>query len=58
MITLCYTLICIPSGYITSIFANDVYKMLYNKNLSNVSTCGIITTITFITFYEIIRATT
>jgi hypothetical protein len=45
-----YTIIGIPTGYVMSIFTNDVYKMIYNRNISNNARYSIITTITFLAF--------
>lgn len=45
-----WTSISIPVGYVTSIFVNDAYIILYKKNISNVSKCLIITSIIFFGF--------
>jgi len=45
--TIIYTLIGIPVGYITSIFINDIYRYLYNRNISDNSKYSIIIFITF-----------
>ena len=45
-----YTLLGIPTGYIVSIFMNDVHNMLYNTNISNISKYSIITLIIFFAF--------
>ena len=48
--TIFYTILGIPTGYVMSIFTNDVYRMLYNKNISNNAKYSIITTMTFLAF--------
>lgn len=50
--TLFWTLIGIPIGYATSIFVNDIYKLLYNTNISNFSKYNIITIIIFFSFLK------
>jgi hypothetical protein len=50
--TIFYTLIGIPTGYATSIFINDAYKMFYNRNISSTFTYSIIIFVTFFAFLK------
>jgi hypothetical protein len=46
------TLIGIPTGYITSVFINDIHKLLYNTNISKFGKYSIIIIITFFAFLK------
>ena len=48
--TFFWTLIGIPTGYVTSVFINDAHKIIYNKNISKSVKYSIITMITFFAF--------
>ena len=48
--TIFYTFIGIPTGYVVSIFMNDVHNHLYTKNISNISKYSIIAIVTFFGF--------
>jgi hypothetical protein len=50
--TICWTLIGIPTGYVTSVFINDVHIYFYNTNISKTFTHSIITMITFFSFVK------
>jgi hypothetical protein len=50
--TIFWTLIGIPTGYITSIAINDIHKLLYNINISKFGKYSIITIITFFSFLK------
>jgi len=50
--TICWTLIGIPTGYVTSVFINDAHKIIYNKNISKSVKYSIITMITFFSFLK------
>jgi hypothetical protein len=50
--TFFYTLIGIPTGYVTSIFINDIYKSYYNTNIPDFGKYSIITTIVFFSFLK------
>lgn len=45
--TLFYTFIGFQSGYLTSIFINDIYRYFYNINISNITKYSIIIIISF-----------
>ena len=44
------TLIGIPTGYVTSKIINNIYKLLYNKNISKFAKYSIITITIFFSF--------
>ena len=50
--TIFWTLIGIPTGYVTSIVINDIHKLLYNINISKFSKYSIITIVTFFAFLK------
>lgn len=50
--TFFYTLIGIPTGYVTSIFINDIYKSCYNTNIPEFGKYSIITIIVFFSFLK------
>jgi hypothetical protein len=50
--TIFYTLIGIPTGYITSFLINDIYFYSYDKHISNKCKYSIITTIVFFAFVK------
>jgi hypothetical protein len=50
--TIFYTLIGIPTGYVTSVFINDIHKLLYNTNISKFGKYSIITIIVFFSFLK------
>jgi hypothetical protein len=50
--TFFWTLIGIPTGYLTSIFINDVHKSLYYTDISKFGKYCIITTIVFCSFLK------
>jgi len=50
--TFFYTLIGIPTGYVTSVFINDFHKFLYNTNISKFGKYSIITIIIFFSFLK------
>ena len=50
--TIYYTILGIPTGYVMSIITNDVYRVMYNINISNNAKYSIITTITFLAFLK------
>jgi len=47
-----WTLLGIPTGYIVSIFINDIHNMVYNRNITNIMKYNIITTVTFLSFLK------
>jgi ABC-type lipoprotein release transport system permease subunit len=50
--TIFYTLIGIPTGYVTSVFINDIHEFLYNTNISKFGKYSIITIIIFFSFLK------
>ena len=50
--TIFWTLIGIPTGYVTSVIINDIHKLLYNTNISKFGKYSIITIIVFFTFLK------
>ena len=50
--TFFWTLIGIPTGYVTSVLINDIHKLLYNTNISKFGKYSIITIITFFSFLK------
>ena len=50
--TIFWTLIGIPTGYVTSVLINDIHKLLYNTNISKFGKYSIITIIVFFTFLK------
>lgn len=50
--TFCWTLIGIPTGYVTSVIINDIHKLLYNTNISKFGKYSIITIIAFFSFLK------
>ena len=50
--TIFWTLIGIPTGYVTSVIINDIHKLLYNTNISKFGKYSIITIIVFLTFLK------
>ena len=50
--TFFWTLIGIPTGYVTSVCINDIHKLLYNTNISKFRKYSIITTIVFFSFLK------
>ena len=50
--TIFWTLIGIPTGYVTSVIINDIHKLLYNTNISKFGKYSIITIITFFSFLK------
>jgi hypothetical protein len=50
--TIFYTFIGIPTGYLISVFINDLYYHLYRRNISNISKYSIITITTFFAFLK------
>ena len=50
--TIFWTLIGIPTGYVTSVIINDINKLLYNKNISKFGKYSIITIIVFFSFLK------
>ena len=50
--TIFWTLIGIPTGYVTSIVINDIHKLLYNINISKFGKYSIITIIIFFSFLK------
>ena len=47
-----WTLIGIPTGYVTSVIINDIHKLLYNTNISKFAKYSIITIIIFFSFLK------
>ena len=50
--TIFWTLIGIPTGYVTSVIINDIHKLLYNTNISKFGKYNIITIIVFFSFLK------
>ena len=50
--TIFWTLIGIPTGYVTSVIINDIHKLLYNTNISKFGKYSIITIIIFFSFLK------
>ena len=50
--TIFWTLIGIPTGYVTSVIINDIHKLLYNTNISKFGKYSIITIIVFFSFLK------
>lgn len=50
--TIFWTLIGIPTGYVTSVIINDIHKILYNTNISKFGKYSIITIIVFFSFLK------
>lgn len=50
--TFFWTLIGIPTGYVTSVVINDIHKLLYNTNISKFGKYSIITIIIFFSFLK------
>ena len=50
--TIFWTLIGIPTGYVTNVIINDIHKLLYNTNISKFGKYSIITIIVFFTFLK------
>ena len=50
--TIFWTLIGIPTGYVISVFINDIHKFLYNTNISQFGKYSIITVIIFFSFLK------
>ena len=50
--TIFWTLIGIPTGYVTSVIINDTHKLLYNTNISKFGKYSIITIIVFFSFLK------
>ena len=50
--TFFWTLIGIPTGYVTCVVINDIHKLLYNTNISKFGKYSIITIITFFSFLK------
>jgi hypothetical protein len=50
--TIFWTLIGIPTGYVTSVIINDIHKLLYNTNISKFGKYSIITIILFFSFLK------
>ena len=50
--TFFWTLIGIPTGYVTNVIINDIHKLLYNKNISKFGKYSIITIIVFFSFLK------
>ena len=50
--TIFWTLIGIPTGYVTSVIINNIHKLLYNKNISKFGKYSIITIIVFFSFLK------
>ena len=50
--TIFWTLIGIPTGYVTSVIINDIHKLLYNTNISKFCKYSIITIIVFFSFLK------
>ena len=50
--TIFWTLIGIPTGYVTNVIINDIHKLLYNKNISKFGKYSIITIIVFFSFLK------
>ena len=50
--TIFWTLIGIPTGYVTSVIINDIHKLLYNTNISKFGKYRIITIIVFFSFLK------
>lgn len=50
--TFLWTSIGIPLGYVTSVFINDIHKLLYNTNISKFGKYRIITIIIFFSFLK------
>ena len=50
--TFFWTLIGIPTGYVTSVVINDIHKLLYNTNISKFGKYSIITIIVFFSFLK------
>ena len=50
--TIFWTLIGIPTGYVTSVVINDIHKLLYNTNISKFGKYSIITIIVFFSFLK------
>lgn len=47
-----WTSIGIPTGYVISVFINDIHKLLYNTNISKFCKYNIITIIIFFSFLK------
>ena len=47
-----WALICVPSGYTLTLLANDVYKSIYKKNMSNFSQNVMLNVIIFAGFVK------
>ena len=50
--TFFWTLIGIPTGYVTCVVINDIHKLLYNTNISKFGKYSIITIIIFFSFLK------
>ncbi len=50
--TIFWTLIGIPTGYVTSVIINDIHKLLYITNISKFGKYSIITIIVFFSFLK------
>ena len=50
--TIFWTLIGIPTGYVTSVIINDIHKLFYNINISKFGKYRIITIIVFFSFLK------
>lgn len=50
--TFFWTLIGIPTGYVTSVFINDIHRLLYNTNISKFGIYSVITIVTFFSFLK------
>ena len=50
--TIFWTLIGIPTGYVTSVIINDIHKLLYNINISKFGKYSTITIIVFFSFLK------
>ena len=50
--TIFWTLIGIPTGYVTSVIINDIHKLLYNTNISKFGKYSIITIIVSFSFLK------
>ena len=50
--TIFWTLIGIPTGYVTSVIINDIHKLLYNTNISKFGKYSIIIIIVFFSFLK------